>query len=336
MPWTPERSTANTKVQLGIESTSALGTVVAANKLLNAWDWKFGIEADVHFFRASGRKYPTVAIENTEWISGSVTGPLDYNHAIYALASAMGSVTPTAHLASATAKDWTFTPPVSGSIVPQTYSIEQGDSVRAHKFGYGLFTGFGYKATRKDTSFDGKLIAQQLTDGITMTGSPTSIALSPVAAKHWNVYLDPTSGALGTTQLLRPLSVDFNIDNIYAPFWVLNRSNLSWGAHVDLVPKATFKLKVEADSVGMGLLSSLQGGTTQFIRFDAQGSQIASDGPGAIFAEFKHDVAVKFGKPSPFEDDQGLFAIEWEGTVVEDATWAKSMQFVVTNLLTSL
>ena len=63
---------------------------------------------------------------------------------------------------------------LAGADLFDTAFPEQGDAIRAHKFGYGLFTGFGYKATRKDCSFTGKLIAQQLTDGISMTGSPTS------------------------------------------------------------------------------------------------------------------------------------------------------------------
>ena len=35
----------------------------------------------------------------------------------------------------------------------------------------------------------------------------------------------------------------------------------------------------------------------------------------------KHDMAVKFNKPTgAFADDQGVFALEWEMDVVEDAT----------------
>jgi hypothetical protein len=340
MTWTAERTTVNQKVQIGAELTTALGTAVAASKLLQCFDFQFGINGDVTFYRATGRKYDSVQEENTEWVDGTMTGPIDYNGVIYALAGAMGSVAPAAHAGpSATAKDWVFSPPVSGSIVPQTYTIEQGDSVRAHKFAYGLFTQFGYKGTRKDITCSGKLIAQPLSDGITLTSTPTAVALSPVPAKQVNVYLDTAFGGLGGTQLTRVLSVDFTMDSIYGPLYAFNRTNLGFTAHVDLAPKCTMKLKVEADSAGMALLGYLQSGVTYFLRVDAMGSTaIAADGPSSanIFNEFKHDMAVKFNKPTAFADDQGVFAIEWEAVIVEDSGWGHSQQLTVTNLITAL
>ncbi|MEO6892515.1 MAG: hypothetical protein ABI324_26325 [Ktedonobacteraceae bacterium] len=338
MTWTAERTSANQRVQIGPESTTALGTSVAAGKLLECFDFTFGIQADVNFYTPTGRKYANVQEENTEWTDIAITGNLDYNGVIYLLAGIMGSSSVAAHLASATAKDWVYTPPLSTpSVVPQTYTIQQGDAIRAHQAAYGLVTEFAYKGTRKDFSCSAKMIAQPITDGITLTASPTAVALSPVVAKQVNVYLDTTSAGLGATQLTRALSVDYTMTNTYGPLWVLNRTTTGWAAHVDLVPKATVKLKVEADANGMAMLGYLQTGTTYWLRVDALGTTaIAGDGPGNIFAEFKHDMAVKFGKPSTFSDDQGVYAIEWELTVVEDPTWAKAQTITVTNLLAAL
>ena len=271
-----------------------------------------------------------------EWTSASMSGTFDYNCVIYPLASAMGSVSPVAHLASTTAKDWIFSPPLSGSVVPQTYTIQQGDSVRAHALSYGLFTDWGYKGTRKDFTTAGKLIGQKLSDGITLTASPTAVALAPVVANQVNVYLDTTSAGLGTTQLLRVLAIEYDMSNIYAPLWVLNRATPSYAAHVDTLPKSAGKLKVEADAAGMAMLAYLQSGTTYYLRVDAQGPQIASDGPGAIVNEIKHDMAIKFGKPTAFADDSGVFAIEWTFELVEDSVWGHSQLMTVTNLLTAL
>src|SRR6266568_4335016 len=182
MTFQPERSSVNQRIQIGPESTSSLGTPVAANKILQNYTFQFGVDADVAFYTATGRKYPSVQEENKEWTDGSMTGTLDYNSVIYPLASAMGSVSPVAHGSSSTAKDWIFVPPLTGSVVPQTYSFEQGDSVRAHKLAYGLFTQWGYKGDRSKFETSGKIIGQLLSDGITMTSSPTSVALAPVVA----------------------------------------------------------------------------------------------------------------------------------------------------------
>lgn len=337
MVWTAERTSVNQRAQIGAEATTALGTPVAATKLLECYDWQMQIAADLATYTPTGHKYPNVMEENTEWVDVTLSGNLDYNGAVYPLAGVCGSVSAVAHLSSITAKDWIFTPPVIGpSIVPQTYTIEQGDAIRAQKIAYGLFTDFGYKGTRKDFSCSAKMIAQALTDGITMTVSPTPVAISPVIGKQVNVYLDATSAGLGTTQLTKALSVDYSISNMYGPFWPLNRTNVSFTAHVDLAPKCTIKLMVEADAAGMALLGYLQNNTTYFLRVQALGPQIASDGPGAVFAEFRHDMAVKVGKPSAYQDKDGVYAIEWELTVVEDPTWGKSQVFTCTNLIATL
>ncbi len=338
MAWTPERTYATQKIQIGAESTTALGTSVAASKLLECFDWQLGPEMDVNFYTPTGHLYPSTQEQNTEWLEGTLGGNLDYNGIVYPLAGLMGSVAPATHLASATAKDWIFTPPITSVVVPQTYTLEQGDSSRAHKVVYGLFTEFGYKGTRKDFSCSGKFIAQPISDGITLTPTPTAVAIAPVVSKHINVYLDATSAGLGTTQLNRVLSIEYQMSDVYDVLWVLNRATIGWTAHVNKQPKCTVKLKVEADAAGMAMLGYVQSGATYYLRVDAQGQQIASDGPGAIFNAIKHDMAIKFGKPSKFEDEQGVFAIEWEGTIVEDPAWdgGKAQTITVTNLLGAL
>lgn len=336
MSWTSERASINQRVQIGAESTNALGVAVAASKLMEAMDWTFGIDGDIQTYRATGHKYPTIQEENTEWVAGTVGGTFDYNAVIYPLSSVMGAISPTSHGSSSTAKDWIFTPPTSGSVVPQTFTIQQGDSTHAHSFAYGLFTTFGYKGDRKSFTISGNTIGQPLSDGITLTSNPTPIALAPIVAKQVNVYLDSSSGALGTTQLLRALQVDFNMGGVYQAFWTLNRSNVGFAAHVDLAPSAMIKIMVEADTQGMSLLADLQAGSTQYLRVSAVGSQIASDGPGAVNQTFTHDMAVKIGKPSTYQDKDGLFAIEWSCQIVEDPTWGKAQTCTVTNLLTSL
>lgn len=338
MSWTSERTSINQRVQIGAESTSALGTIVAASKQIECFDWVFGINGDIIPYGATGHKYDTIQEENTEWVDLTVSGPLDYNGLVYLLAGAMGSVAPASHGGSTTAKDWIFTPPIVGSIVPQTYTLEQGDAVRAHRTAYSLFNAFGYSVTRKAVTLSGvKGITQPIADGITLTTTPTAIALAPVFGKQVNVYLDPTSGALGTTQLLKVLQVDFMMDGIYGPFWPLNRANVGFTAHVDLKPKATVKLKLEADVTGMALLANLQVGSTVYLRVQALGSvAIATDGPSTVYNTMTHDMAIKVGKPTAFSDDSGIFAIEWDCLIVEDATWGKAHTLTMTNLLAAL
>lgn len=339
MVWTAEITSTNQRVQVGPESTSALGTAVACGKILECFDWTIGIDGDVLFYRPTGRKYASTQEQNTEYTTGTIAGEMDYNGVIYPLGGVMGAVSAATHGTSATAKDWIWTPPVTGSVVPQTLTLQQGDSVRARQVAYLLFQQFGYKVERKTgMQISGKWMAQPLSDNVTMTSSPTTIAVAPVVGKHVNVYLDPTSSALGTTQLNKVLSIDYTFDSVYNPFFPLNRTNLGWTAHVDMPPTCTIKLLMEADAAGMAPLSYLEAGTTYYLRVNAQGAQIASDGPGAVYNIFQHDMAIKFNKPSPFQDKDGIFALEWQCQIVEDPAWGtgKAQIITVTNLLTAL
>jgi hypothetical protein len=406
MTWTQERSAVNQRVQLGVEASGAHGTAVAANRLLLPFSWDFGIEVDQMIYGATGRKYEQVAEENEEWSGGTLSGPLDFNALIYPFGSIFGAITPVTHGVSTIAKDWVYTPPVAGSIEPNTFTCQQGDGVtEAEQYTYVLVTKFGYKLTRKDVTFSGTLIGQALTTGITMTSSPTTVALAPISSAMFNVYLDTGSASLGNTQLLRPLSVDYAFDGVYQPLWVLNRTTITWSQHVDMKPKSSVKLMLEADTTGVGLLVPLQQGQTRFMRVQAQGSVIdnlqtvtlgtqtsgtwtltykgqttasinyndtaatvqtrlialstigtgnvtvsgSAGGPysvifGGTLAQdttamtgtftglstpgnasitqnqsynvLTHDMAIKIGKPSPFKDDSGVFAVEWDCTIV--------------------
>ncbi len=432
MPFTPKRSTVNQTLQFGLETTP--GVNVPANKLIQCFDIVLGAMPDVNSFTATGRKYPTIVIENSEWVEGTLSGVLDYNGIVYALAGVCGAPTISAHGASATAKDFLFVPPLTGSVQPQTFTIEQGENnsygnaIYNHKVNYGLISEFGYKIDRKaGATVSGKVLAQTLQTAITMTSTPTAVALQPSAGKHFNVYLDPTSAALGTTQLTDALANDFSFGGLYNPFFSLNRANIGFSAHVDGKPATTFKLLLPADATGMAPLTNLRAGTSQFMRVQGVGAIIdnlqtvtiaggatggtftlsykgqttalitysaaltsatvntafqllstvgsnctvtgSAGGPytftfsGALasdmsavgvtnvaltggtptvssvaqaYATFQHDMAVKVSKPSPFSDKDGVFAEDWEFTIVEDATWGAAQKFLITTLLTAL
>lgn len=327
-----ERATINQRIQIGDETTP--GTSVSADKLLECFNFNFAAKPEVVTYRAIGHRFASTAEENREWTEIKIDGNLDYQGMTYLAAGVWGILTPSTHSGGTTSKDWIWTPAVSGAITPRTYTIEQGDSVRAHKASYGLVTGFGYKGSRKDFTCSASMIAQSISDGITLTASPTAVDLQPVVGKQVNLYIDPTSAALGTTQITRGFDVEFLYDSAFGSFWPLNRTNTSFTGHVDTAPKTTFKFTVEADSTGMGQLANLQAGSTIYVRVDAQGNIIES----AIKYEMIHDMALKLTNISEFKDQDGIFAVQYEGEVVEDTAWGtgQAQVFTLTNLLTAL
>jgi len=429
MTWTEERISINQHLQIGAEATTALGTSVSAAKELLCFEAVYQPKGDTVFYRGTGRKYPSEQEQNTEWMEATWGGVLDFNGIIYPAASVFGNVAPTSYANSATAKSWAFAPPITGSIVPRTYTVEQGDASYAQKSTYNLFTDLGYTITRKDVKMTAKTISQPIQTGITLTSTPTIVALSPIPAKYFSIYMDTTSAGLGTTKLTKVLQVQYTMPATYGPFWPINAANASFTNHLDLAPAATVKIFMEADSVGLARVADWEAGTTYFLRnqaigliidnlqigtitggptggtftltykgqttagiaYNATGATVQTafrllstvpatttvtgnaGGPYSIvfsptdtlaqdttaitasgagftggstpaiaiaasqtYATLTHDMAIKFGEPSQFQDKDGVFAIEWTGNIVEDATWGNAQLLTVLNLITAL
>lgn len=315
MTFNPEISSINQTLQLAPEVTP--GVAVAASKRLDCVNFKFGPKGDFKKTAGTGRKYDSVQQLNAEWVEGSFDGSLDYNGLLYLFAGALGIPTPVAHGSSSVAKDWVLDAILSGSRQPQTYSFEQGENAtRAHKFAYGLINKIGYKLSRKtDASCNGGVLAQSVTDGITMTSSPTPIALKPITGQQFNLYLDSSSGSIGTTQLTKALNAEFSLDGIYGPAWYANRANSSFSAHVDLKPNASVKFAVAADATGMGPLTNMRKGDTRYLRVETVGDVI------------DNTQQISLGSPSA-----GNFTLTYKGQTTSNIAYNAASSAVQTAL----
>lgn len=330
MPTGTERATVNQITQIGLETTA--GTAVAATKLIQGTDFQPGIKLNTKQFRAMGRKYPYLTVPGREWVDAKLAGPANYNELAYWL-SCIGVMTPTTHTGGTNSKDWVLTPVTNGNANVQTYTVEKGDSIRAYKYAYGLLYTFNIHFTRDEVQFTGNMLGQRITDAITLTSSGIgNVTPQPILGSHVNWYLDTTSGGIGTTQLLNPVSGDLIWDAGYGTFWPMNRSNTSFKQHVDLAPKATLKMLLEADSAGMAQLSGARLGSTYYLQMDAQGPIIE----GSIVYEWKVNFAAQVSNIQPFSDAQGVYAIEFEFTLVEDNTLAYAWKSTLTNNLAAL
>lgn len=324
-----ERSSVTQLVQVAPEVTP--GTAVTATKKLQVQDFETDPQITFDEFRPNGFKFLTVDAPTKEWVSAKMKGQMTFGELIYPLA---GLITPTPNPPTIAlgAYKWIFEPtPSSTTDVPITYTIEQGSSVRAQKFTYGLFTGFGFTHTRDKVDMTGELIARSLQDNITITPSLPGIELVPATANLWDVYLDTTSAGLGTTKLTRVFSGAFEFTNRWGPLWVIDTSQSSFAGHVELAPTVTYKCVVEADAQGMGLLASLRTNSTQFLRVKCTGPVIGSTVYSATF-----DMATKVASISAFKDEQGVYAVEFTFQVIYDATWNKAIHIEVVNGVTGL
>ena len=324
-----ERSTLTQATQLGIESVA--GTGVAANKKLLGTMIDLSIKSDVKVYRPSGGKFSTITALGKEWSEAKIDGPLTYTDWVYLMAGNVAYAAPVQQ-GGTDAYLWTSTPSQSAADVRKTYTVEQGSSVRAHKAAYGLVNSLGYVINRNEAKIKGSMLCNRITDGITLTSTPTEIALVPVLPSQVCVYVDPDSADLGTTKLTRAFALDWEYSNRYGAVWPLDCALTGFAAAVELEPKPTFKMLVAADGDGMAFLDNLRTGDTAFIRVEAEGDEIDT-GHNYLF---QHDIAAKVINVSEFKDEQGVYAVEWTFQAMHDSTWGKAFTFGVKNALTGL
>jgi len=328
-----DRASIFQTVQIGVEATA--GTLTAANRALQSLSIQPGDKVEVSKFRPMGMKFPTLAALGKEWVEAKLSGQATYEEIVYPLASVLKAVTPTRITdPSGVAYQWVFAPSSTAGDAVKTFTVEQGDASRAHRFTYGLVTGLDVEFGRKEVKIGGTMIGRGFTDGVTMTSSPTALAMTPVLPAEINVYLADTHADLDTaTALGRAINAKWSISDRFGPVWRLNRADASsFAAHVETEPKLSVKLKVEADAEGMGLLSKMRSGDVGFVRIEAVGAEIETGN----HYELVFDMAFKVEDMSEFSDEDGVFALEWGLAGVHDATWGKALEVRVVNTIAAL
>lgn len=273
------RSTVNQQVQVGVESSH--GNTAAANRLLDAFTWTFGPKVTTKQFKGTGRHYDSASATLTDYSGGKISGPWDYAQCVYPLSSLYGAATITAHAGTTTVYDWKWTPPLVGSYAAgaKTYTLQQGDALDAEQYAFGVFTSCGYSFTRKqEVQVSGDYFSQTMTEGATLTSSPTNVQQLPAVGAQFSMWLDPTSANIGVTQLLDPLKISFMPSDFYDPYWPVNRTNQSFTELVDKDKKQELKFTLQANSTGIAIKGNyLAIGARAYVRIQGVGQLIEND-----------------------------------------------------------
>jgi hypothetical protein len=232
------------------------------------------------------------------------------------------------------ARRWDFFPSSVAEDTVKTFTVEQGGVVRAHKFNYGLVTELELTLNRDGVEIGGSMIGQRLSDNIALTAGPTALPEVPILPTDLDVYIDTTSGGLGTTKQTRVLEATITVGDRFNPVWVLNSANTSFVAHVEAEPNAQLTLLMEADVQGMAPLALARAGTTRFIRVAATSPTLA--GAATEVYSLKWDAACKVSEPGEFSDEDGVYAMEWTMDMCHDVTWGFAMKVALVNKETAL
>jgi len=324
-----ERATIAQSVQIGCEVTP--GTTVAAPRRLGSIGFNLAVKAESNPLRPIGQKYANLQIVGKEWTEAAIEGAPCYTELPYLFASVMSAGTVTTIMDGATdtlGRSWAFTSSAFGADTPQTYTVEQGSSVRAHRASNLIVSDMTMNFSRDEVTIEGTAIGKAIEDGITLTAAPVMLPQVPVRPTEVSFYLDATAAALGTTKLTRGLSASFEMASRFAPVWVVDADEPSFVATVEAEPEITFKIMQEANAAGMAQLTAMRNGTTKFLRIEAVGPTIYTGGT-TVQHTMHLDVAGQVSDVSEFSDEDGVYAIEWTFGAVVDPTWAKAFAATV-------
>src|SRR5574343_68163 len=176
-----ERSGILERFQLGLEGTAGVVALAGQYRELQAMKMTIMPEGNINMFSGQGYKVDLQSAIGKEWSSGQMEGYGCYNGLTYLYAGHIGGTA----LATASVYDWVFTPDSDAEDSGiKTFTIEQGQTARAHRALYGMVNTVDVEFTRAECKVSGDLFAQRISDGISMAASPPVLAAAPPLAGH--------------------------------------------------------------------------------------------------------------------------------------------------------
>lgn len=317
--------------QFGVEVTA--GTAVAANRQLTAMSVAPAPKMNNTARTIPGYRYPVAVTRGKRWTEAGFDGFLSYSDASYLFSSLLKKVTPVAGAGgNAASYTWTYTSDLLSADIPQSYTIEVGDSSNARRFAYGLVNTLSLTQEADGVSVSGNILGQSIELGVTKTASPTRIAAVPVATVDQTIGFASTfSGA--ATALTRVLNVSCEFSERWKPLFNTSTAD-SWVEAVDSETQFTAKLLMSANSTNEALITDQKNGTLKFLDWTMTGGLI----PGCSTATYmvKVRAAANVTEVSEYKDQDGVYALEATLTGVLDPTTSKTVEVTVVNAVSAL
>lgn len=313
------RSFATQTVQIGKETTP--GVLTPATQRLMALRTPPAPHLEGERFAPQGATAPTVNIPGQEWTEAEVEGKLTYTDAGFVFASAIGKPVTDAPTGATLAKRHVFTFDGRSPADPQTYTMEHGDATLARRFGHAFFNGFSLDIARDALDFSSAMMGHAIETGFAMTATGvTEVDPIPVAAGHWDVYVDDLPANLGTTKFVDAYEVGLEFAERFDPTWPINSALKSFAGIVEKGAddqEHTGTLSVGAEASIEGYLNTIRNGEKKFVRLVATGPTIEA----AIKHKIQIDMCVFVTETEGYTDLNGLLVLPFSYQIARDANF---------------
>ena len=227
-------------------------------------------------FKASGYKVNTTTQVLSEQGTHTVETLQDYNALLPILASVLtydGATQPDPTNAP-NAYEHTFHLEAAAADDLQTYTGMWGDTTQAIQLLHLVFNSLSFNVQRGSLTLDTSAISYEPTTGATLPATGTTTIQSvPIPARSYNVYIDDTWAALGTTQATALYEWGLTIGDKRTVDSPINSAITSFESLVENEDiEHSGSMRAGFDTTATGLIADYKAGDEKFIR-------VASTGP---------------------------------------------------------
>ncbi len=228
---------------------------------------------------------------------------------------------------------WTYTPNLTASNVPTTYTIEFGNNAKAWRVAYAFARSLTLKiAPKEPVMVDVDLVARGIAENA-FTGSLTMVTglEAPISTKA-QIYSDANWAALGTT-VMNSLLVNGEITVPgFAPLHMADGVS-TFSRFGDQGRAVTGKLTLLYDATNADAeFDAYRAGTRRYIRIKVLGSVINT----TYYKTLQLDMALKWTKFNVLREWEGQSVVEAEFVTEYDTTGTKEFEISVQNALTTV
>lgn len=315
-------------LQIGAETTP--GTEVAAAKRLGLLMGRPRPRPQVQQFLGAGSKFPLATVTGKEFSELPFTGPLSFSDIVYILAM---------HLKAPAISGGTFTyvPATFGPDTVKTMSMQAGSSVRAEKLAYCFCPEVRAAFNLRGVTLSGTLNGRSVTEGATLTATPTLLKPVPVGPASWVVQVGTAMDASDLATLGAAdgvLSAEWNSRGKWAPGMFADGTT-TFADPVERAPDMTAQVVMEHGSTAAGYLADLRASTKRLMRILATGPVIGA-GPGTYLAQWT--FPFEFQTPDSGDSDDLAVRTYTVRPVFDSAYLATggTLEVVITNELSAL
>lgn len=326
-------ASASKSISLGLAGTSYGVAATRTTRLAGLTSASFKPLPTIHRVMELGRFGPSkIQTKVSDGAEGKVAIDATYEHLIYLLQGffGVGTVTGTSGSAQFT---HTFNGATTVTPSPGIYTFEWTDSTDAYLINGALFKTLKIAGKKGSVwTAEGDIVAANMTTGaLTTTLSDPSPVVNLIRMADTNIYLDISTGTIGTTVVSASL-IEFSLELESGYHTKLFGGAMTPGNYGPDRHDGRLKVTLEENTTSKALFDALisTGGATVVRQAEIRGQQTT-----ALVAKLQLNGVID-NQPELWKDDGGNRALDFEFAGVDSTTlgnWIKALMTIASSTI---